>query len=768
MENDAPDTNVSPRAATRISGSLLFPSTIFVSAFLLFQVQPLISKAILPWFGGSPAVWTTCMLFFQLVLLLGYAYAHVVTHRVSPRTALLWHLGLLAVALFFLPIVPGDRWKPDPAASPALQILLLLAATVGVPYFLLSTTGPLVQAWYHRWSGGASPYRLYALSNIGSLGALLSYPFVVEPAMGTVVQGWSWSAGFLVFAGLCAASAVVSQGKPREDAVVKPQQDSAGATSVEPNASGSFSRWRILLWFGLPTLASVMLLASTSHISQDIAVFPFLWILPLSLYLLSFIICFDHSRWYRPVLMSTLLVVLVAGIAAVAHDTQVNDWLDRFKQWAPLPQWFESRLVVPDVLDNLWTEVFLYAGAMFALCMLCHGEVVRWKPPARHLTSFYLAIAAGGAAGGVLTALIFPRVFDNYWELPFGWMVGLLLALAVIALEAYRQRWLWLRLPIGVWGVLLAIGMCGIVPGLWLETSEQRVDARRNFFGVLRVYEYDKGDPDAHRYSLYNGRILHGLQMQSGDRRLEPTTYFTEDSGVGVAITALQGTGPLRVGTIGLGAGTTAAYGEENDHYTFYEINPAVVELNRRWFTFLSDMEKRGGKVDVRLGDARLTMEREPPQHYHVLAIDAFTGDAIPAHLLTLEAFKVYLRHLRPDGVIAVHISNRHLDLNPVVAAAADAYQLKMLHVESEEHDPTADAASEWLLLTRDQDFCDLVAGLDAGTPVDVSRAEKIAWTDDYSSLWGILHKKPWQRLFDVVTGRREEDDPREEMEPAE
>ncbi len=762
MANNESDgvTGSSRLPTLSLVGMLPFASTIFISAFLLFQVQPLISRAILPWFGGSPAVWTTCMLFFQLVLLAGYGYAHVVTHRLAPRTALLWHLGLLAVAFFFLPIVPADRWKPDPAASPASQILVLLAATVGVPYFLLSTTGPLVQAWFHRWSRGASPYRLYALSNIGSLGALLTYPFLVEPAMGTVAQGWTWSAGFVLFAICCAVTALLAR-KPivaaSEAESEADRSDDSDVSSAEESDRGGPTLLRVAAWFLLPTLASVMLLAVTAHISQDIAVFPFLWILPLSLYLLSFIICFDQPRWYRPVITSALLGLFVAGIAAVVNEESVNEWLSAFYRRNDLPRWVKERVIIPSALSNLWLEVGLYAGGLFSLCMLCHGEVVRWKPNAKHLTGFYLAIAAGGAAGGTLTALVFPRVFTGYLEIPLGWIAGVVLAVVTVAVETARRRRLWPGVPFGIVCLLLAGSLVGVVPGLWPEGNANQVDARRNFFGVLRVFEMGRDDPDVHRYSLYNGRILHGIQMLDGDRRFEPTTYFTEPSGVGVTITLLPIPRPLRVGTIGLGAGTIAAYGQRGDHYTFYEINPAVIELNRKWFTFLSDMEQRGGNVDVRLGDARLTMEREESQQYHVIAIDAFTGDAIPAHLLTLEAFTVYLRHLHEDGIIAVHISNRHLDLNPVVAAAAQEHGLRMLHVEAEESDPVADAASEWLLLTRNAEFCDLVTGIEAGFEIDVEDVQKTAWTDDYSSLWEILYTTPWQAIREAWQGDADE-----------
>ncbi len=748
-----------------VSGGILFAFTIFVSAFLLFQVQPLISKAILPWFGGSPAVWTTCMLFFQLVLLLGYSYAHFAVHRMRPSVALAMHLFLLAAALLFLPIVPGDRWKPDPAGSPVWQILQLLGATVGVPYFLLSTTGPLVQAWYHRWSGGASPYRLYALSNIGSLGALLTYPFLVEPAMGTVVQGWVWSGGFLIFAMLCATVAWLA-GKAthddvqhvsdstsvdsRSDETAQEAATTSSSSARDPGQLSAVATWgRGLLWFALPALASVMLLASTSHISQDIAVFPFLWILPLSLYLLSFIICFDHSRWYRPVWMSVLLMAFIGAIAAITHEASVNSWLAAKKAAWNLPLRLESLMHVPDVMNNLWIEVGLYAGGLFFLCMVCHGEVVRWKPPARGLTAFYLAIAAGGAAGGILTAVVFPHLFDNYWEIPLGWDAGAMLAVAVVALEASRRKTLAWRIPLAVIALGLTAALWWVVPGVWPGASEDQVDGRRNFFGVLRVFEHGKGNPKTHRYTLYNGRILHGLQLLAPERRTQPTTYFTKDSGVGVAISAFQlQKATMRVGTIGLGAGTTAAYGRRGDHYVFYEINPAVIELNRKWFTFLSDMEHRGGQVDVRLGDARLTMEREPPQRYDVLAIDAFTGDAIPAHLLTREAFEVYFRHMRKGGVIAVHISNRHLDLNPVVAAIAAHYNLSLLRVEGEEKDEIADADSEWLLLTKNNDLAEWIVATGDGELVDVDQAEKTLWTDDYSSLWQILYEKPWEALW--------------------
>ena len=736
-------------------GGWIFAATIFVSAFLLFQVQPLISKAILPWFGGSPAVWTTCMLFFQLLLLAGYGYAHLITRHASPRFALWVHLGLLGVALFFLPIIPTDKWKPDPAGTPVAQILLLLSVSVGVPYFLLSTTGPLVQAWYHRWSGGSSPYRLYALSNIGSLGALLTYPFLFEPALGTSAQGWTWSGAFCVFVLACATTAWVTR---RPVSVSEQDEDSEDLTEDSDTESQTrVGLFTSVMWLLLPALASVMLLSVTSHISQDIAVFPFLWILPLSLYLLSFIICFDRPNWYRPVLKSLALFVFVAGIAVMAKEGAVNDWLINFKDQRDLPQWLTEWLVIPSVLDYLWLEVGFYAGALFCLCMICHGEVVRRKPHASRLTGFYLMIAAGGALGGLLSAVVFPRVFTSHMETPAGWVLAVFLAVLIVGFEAVRQGSWWIRWPQRFVAVGLLAALWILVPGIWPKESNSVIDARRNFFGVLRVVEWYPDDPD-HHYSLYNGRILHGVQLLESDRRYEPTTYFSGNSGVGVAITMLPIQGEMRVGTIGLGAGTIAAYGRNKDHYTFYEINPAVVELNKKWFTFISDLEARGGTVDIELGDARLTLERQKDQDFHVLAIDAFTGDAIPSHLLTKEAFDVYMRHVRQDGVIAVHISNRHLDLVPVVVAAAEEYKMRLIHVDSEDEGGAADAGSEWLLMTRNADFCDVVSVISAGIELVVADEKKMLWTDDYSSLWGILRELPFRGLRDFFSGQDDEE----------
>lgn len=738
------------------AGSLLFALTILLSAFLLFQVQPIIGKAILPWFGGSPAVWTTCMLFFQLLLLAGYAYAHFSIGRVSAPRSFILHSVLLVGAVLLLPIIPSDAWKPAPGAPPVAHILLLLAASVGLPYFLLSTTGPLVQAWYYRWSGGSTPYHLYALSNVGSLGALLTYPVLVEPAWGTVRQGQIWSVGFAGFALCCIAAgwlyrrravagpSYVEHTEPAETGATSASDGRASDQPAAPFASDAGRAPKAahyLLWIALPALASVMLLAVTAHISQDIAVFPFLWILPLALYLTSFIVAFSHPVLYRPVLNAILLLATLGAMALIQHASEWNEWIEGLSNAGWLAEGVASRILLPKFMSHLWLEVAVYAAALFYLCLLCHGEVVHTKPDARHLTAFYLMIAAGGAFGGFLVAVVFPRIFHTNVELMGGWVLAVAAVFGCLGwrvIRGTRRR--------GVFSASLLSVVVGpmVVWGLWGHWNEKWhnphvVDARRNFFGVLQVFEMSTGPEEYRRRELLNGRILHGVQLLAEGSKDKPTTYFSEDSGIGVSATLMRGESPLRVGTIGLGAGTIACYGQEGDYFTFYEINPEVITVSETWFSFLSDMRDRGGKVDVALGDARLTLENQKRQAFDILAIDAFTGDAIPAHLLTREAFGVYLKHVKKEGVIAVHISNRHLDLKPVVAAAADHYGMRLLQVYAYDDGEVGSAASDWLLLTFNDDFCEAAIQLYEAEEADLSIQRQVVWTDDFSSIWQIM-----------------------------
>ncbi|HEX9011527.1 MAG TPA: fused MFS/spermidine synthase [Holophagaceae bacterium] len=672
----------SPEASLRLPAL-----TIFLSAFLLFEVQPLVGKLVLPWFGGSAGVWTICLLFFQLLLLGGYLYAHTLVRHLSHRRQVLVHGTLLLLAAASLPLRLHPGFRPTGSEQPLGHLLGLLAATVGLPYFLLSTTGPLVQAWVARQ--GQVPYRLFALSNLASMLALLSYPVAVEPFLPLRVQAWTWSLGFLAFAALVFVLA-------RRNARTMVQEH----LDVPPPAPAA---GRQLSWILLAALPSVLLMAVTSHLSTNVAPIPFLWVVPLALYLLSFILCFDSDRWYRRGLFLSLLPLCLAGMAL---------------------------LLLPDFRRGAvrW-QVLAFNAGLFVACMTAHGELARLKPHPRHLTGFYLRLSLGGALGGLFVAVAAPHLFRSYLELPLALAAFALLALvSVIRDRRGMKPWPW-RTAVFGFGLLTG-GLLG--HAIVTDFAEQReaVDRGRNFYGALRVFD----DP-AHTWrSLAHGTILHGGQFLDPARARLPLTYYSPDSGVGLALASLPQR-PRRLGVVGLGAGSLAVYGRPGDLVRFYEINPLVETFARRDFTFLRDCP---GRVEVVLGDARLSLDREPPEAYDLLAIDAFSSDAIPVHLLTREAFALYLRHLAPGGYLAVHISNRYLDLKPVVQAAALRYGLATRLVDTDGDDADGIYGSTWIVLARSEAAfaaSPFAESEDAG-PL---QARPLVWRDDFSNLFRIL-----------------------------
>ena len=776
--------------------------TIFLSAFLLFQVQPLMGKHLLPWFGGAPAVWTTCMLFYQVLLLGGYAYAHWTVSRLDPRVQRRVHVGFLfasaalAVLLLFVwksPILPPPAWKPDGAASPTAQILGLLGAGVGLPYFFLATTSPVLQAWFRRLRPGTSPYRLYALSNLGSLLALLSYPFVVEPALTLKAQALVWGMGYAVFTVLCAWCLHLTP-------VLEPTPPVCGARDERPaavelaDAGASGSRHPYWLWVSLAACPSMLLLAITNQMCEDVAAIPFLWILPLALYLVSLIICFDRAKWYARAIFGPLLALAVGGACVVLYR---------------------------GVEIGIVTQVAVYCLALFASCMVCHGELVRLKPDSRHLTAFYVMVSTGGALGGVSVGLIAPQLFRGFWEVHAGLWLTCLLAVLLWVYDPrswLREGRLWPALLVLVGADALAIhllagglpnvvgGGLRAVPLLWLagpvalailaalgaavpwlrnrflargraalagaclggslallgavlvsdatRAVKGAVEVSRNFYGVLTVEDRHPGNPGIERYALRHGRVDHGYQFRAEEKRRLPISYYTEDSGIGLAlrhhprIVRTGGRGqPLRIGIVGLGVGTTAAYARAGDYVRFYEINPEVVRLSlgpRSHFSYLRDCP---ATVDVVLGDARVSLERElergAPQAFDVLAVDAFSSDAIPAHLLTREAIELYLRHLRGrESILAVHISNHYLDLSGQLWALADSLGLASALIETEKGgDEEGKSSSTWMLLTRDPHLLRVSGIAQAATPRNPAAPRARVWTDDYSNLFQALKK---------------------------
>ena len=636
-----------------------------LSAFLLFQVQPLISKFILPWFGGGPGVWTTCLVFFQVVLFAGYAYAHGLMKLPRRWQGIVHGLLVLAAALW-LPIAPDTAWKPTGLEDPSWRILLLLLANVGLPYFVLSSTSPLVQVWYSRAVPGASPWRLYALSNMGSLVALLSYPFFFEPRWDVEQQAWMWS---VAFGGFIALSFWATW---RDRSVVVGNSETAATAEVSsPRA------WQRVLWLLLPAVATAMLLATTNHVCQDVAVVPFLWVVPLSLYLLTFIICFEHERWYQPFAWALLATVFL--FVASGHEGVFNRWMTGFLM-----------------------QLLVCFGAMFFACMVCHGELARSKPNAAHLTEFYLLMSAGGALGGLLVSLAAPRCFDTYVEWPIELLLCFAIAGAVVLRGAWSLRTRWLA------GGTAAVVVAMLGAGLyfmhdWGFTLEERALWVRNFYGAISVEKAYDEENACDYVRLHHGGIVHGLQELSPEARTEPLSYYGRTSGIGLALMNLGTRPDVKVGVVGMGAATVAAYGGKGNVFRFYELNPAIEPIARQYFTYLSDMEERGGKAEVVMGDARLSLEREPPQHFDVLLLDAFSGDSVPVHLLTVEAFQIYAKHMREDGIIAVHVSNRYLELAPVVEKLAAAIHMKTTRIVTEAE--SDDEFTDYVLVTNNAAF---------------------------------------------------------------
>ncbi len=785
--------------------------TIFTGAFLLFQVQPLIGKYILPWFGGGPGVWTTCMLFFQVVLLGGYAYAHFASRWLKPRPQVVVHLVLVVAALALLPITPDGSWKPSGGQNPTLQILELLTASLGLPYFILASTGPLMQQWFSLTHTGASPYRLYALSNAGSLLALVSYPFYFETHFTRRTQAALWGWGLAVYAVGCAlcglkfwnaARAECPRGQRTEDGgrrsasglrpptsdLRPPTSDLRPPTSdlrpptatpdphpstLKPQPLSQPSTRDRFLWLLLPACASVLLLATTNKLCQDVAVIPFLWVLPLALYLLSFIICFDSPRWYA---RCPFTLALIAAIVAMC--------------WT----------LFKGTSASLYQQLAVYNCGLFVCCMVCHGELYRLRPDPQYLTGFYLMIAGGGALGGAFVAVIAPMIFTDYYELHWGLLLCASTLMFVCAQDQKPisvNQWRWLAcalslvafagldwslarlaahykivgkgsivgLRIGLWAsffllagswiarkqfrafrhwrfaacVWLTLGSVALGAVLWREARRLgggTVYTARNFYGVLKVFEYRKNQPAEHHFLLQHGRITHGLQFVDAAEAVRPTTYYGAESGIGLAVRALPAA-DRRIGLVGLGTGTMSAYGQAGDYLRIYEINPQVKQLAMSRFTYLAHCP---AKIDIAPGDARLSMEREPSQHFDLLVLDAFSSDAIPVHLLTKEAFALYERHLNTNGIIAVHVSNHYLDLEPVVVNLARHFKYRLASISFDEtEDEWWLYSSTWILLTRSQEIINAPAIRAASSKVNTNSVKVPLWTDDFASLFQIL-----------------------------
>ncbi len=672
---------------------LVYAVTIFLSAFLLFQVQPLIAKFILPWFGGSAAVWSAALLFFQLVLLAGYFYAYIVIRYLKPKQQFWVHAGLLAVGLATLPIIPSPAFKATGGGDPTARILLLLAVTVGLPYTLLSATSPLLQAWYVRARHGAVPYRLFALSNFGSMLALLSYPTLVEPRMALHRQAVVWSWGFAVFAVVCVAAAWRS--KNGVDVARVESGDAAAPTLADK-----------FLWIGLAACASILLLAVTSHLTQNVAPIPLLWVVPLSLYLLSFILCFESDRLYPRWLFLPLLAVALG----------VFTWGITL---------YENNVPIKRLIPAL-------CGALFVCCMVCHGELSRRRPHPRYLTQFYLMVSVGGALGGLFVAFVSPRLFRDYLELPVA-MVGC----AALVTWVLWPRVLWMRAGL----VLATVGFAGYLGYTAIKKDRRYVRSVRNFYGVMHVRDdaADEFGVPAERV-LVHGTIDHGTQLTEDTKGRVTTSYFGYTSGINRAVRGLrQERGALRLGILGLGAGVTATLANAGDTLHYYEINSLVPDVASHQFGFLKGCP---AQVEILMGDARLVLEQIPGENLDFLAMDAFSSDAVPMHLLTREAFRLYSRHLKPDGVLAVHISNRYLDLKPVVAQGMSDMGWHGRVIEDDGVDQPYYTGTTWAILAANEKFFDTTFFQGDGSSIIKPLLPKPGfqgWTDDFSNIITII-----------------------------
>ncbi len=766
-----PVQNFEQRSAFPVRRGVIavYALTSFLSAFLLFEIQLIISKHILPWFGGSAAVWTTSMLVFQVLLLAGYTYSHLISLRLPSRLQVRLHVALLVASLLVV-IVASFVWPsaitPSPTltnlteSNPALKVALIILCAAGFPFFVLSTTAPLLQRWFARTVAGAGAYRLYSVSNLGSLLGLLAFPFLLEPALHLRTQGILWSALFLVFVASCAYCAWTSR-QDRIDAV-------DCLPPVLPADSPALSVR--LLWFLLAACASALLLATTNLLCQEIISLPLLWVLPLGLYLLSFILCFDHPRWYQRAVFHPLfaLGIFLLGIAMK----------------------FALRT----------TEIITLPLLLFIACMICHGELVRLKPGISGLTSFYLSISAGGALGGVFVAIIAPQLFKFFTEFQISLAAIVLLLLCCLFLDA--GSWLFnasFWIPAGVvGGVLVAAYSAGhwiaplsgllesirfyplalligafVLLGAFVQSKSPGRNGRvfrpvqilvmalaavsmvllyqsaqpestlfrsdRNFYGALRIYELAQGGK-----ALFHGQTLHGAQLNPPNDHL-PMAYYGPQSGIGVFLRnnpKRNTSGGLRVGVVGLGAGTLASFGGPSDYFRYYEINPAVIELSASAPPVFSYVRDSAAHIDIEEGDARLLLQHElsqgQAQNFDLLVLDAFSGDAVPVHLLTREAFDIYWQHLNPDhGVIAIHLSSRHINLLPVLEGLTSHYKACSLINFTEGSYPFLE--SLWVFLARRPENLQ-IEGLFPNPPPIPNVAPPRLWTDDYSDIFRLLY----------------------------
>ena len=691
-----------PRSPTRRPRlGVGFAIAIFLSSSLLFLLEPLAGKRVLPLLGGSAAVWAACLVFFQSALLFGYFVAHWLVSRTPTRAQIVVFAGLLALSIGQLALSVNPHLTAN-AAHPILSVFWLLTALIGIPFITLSSASPLFQAWYARaaqaspGAEGAHPYRLFAVSNIGSLLALLSYPFFIEPRLSLRDQAVALASGFTL---LVLAFAAIVRSVWRAPAAVSISPTDRVSLDDVPDDTLS----RRILWVLLAMCGSFLLSAVTNHLTQNVAAIPLLWIIPLVLYLLSFVVAFTDERW-RPRVVVAALAAL--GIAAVAYYQWKGDY------YVPLVR-----------------VIATYSGALFLISLFCHSELYARRPQAVRLTTFYLCVAAGGALGALMVGVLAPTVLTGTYEVIIGLCVAAVLGLVVTWSSGWIPRALWVGGAVVV-VALLVTKVRGVGGGNIVRV--------RNFYGTLRVSQGKDAYFRATVRTLFNGIIQHGQQVFRVDLKTTPTTYYGRASGVGLALDHCCADRPRRIGVIGLGTGTIAAYGRPGDVVRFYDINPKTEPIARHYFTYLRDSPAR---TEIVLGDARVSLSGEPPQQFDVLAIDAFTGDAIPVHLLTTEALQLYRRHLKPNGIVAFHVSNHFLDLAPVVEQLAEHAGMKTAFVSAGGDRARDLDSSDWVLVTTDEDFLMTAQVRRAIQPIIVPPRLR-RWTDDYNSLIPILRKR--------------------------
>jgi spermidine synthase len=715
----------------------LFTLAIFVGSFLLLLIQPMVAKMLLPAFGGSPGAWNTSLVFFQAVLLLGYAYAHFGPKLLGARVHAGIHLGLIVAALFLLPFsVPPDFNPAKSQLSPSVVLLGFLAASVGLPYFLVSAGAPLVQRWFAKTADPSAkdPYFLYAASNAGSLAALISYPLVVESTWPLALQALGWKVGFGVLGALLLLSAYSALGTMR---------DSAAQAIEHSPAPSAGQRWR---WIALAAVPSSLLMGVTSYLTTNLASVPLLWIVPLSIYLSTFILAFSSRRKATSAGLGRWVALLLAPM---------------------------SLILAMEATEPFLFLAILHLAAFTLAALFCHTEMAETRPPADHLTEFYLLMSLGGMLGGSFNALVAPVIFNGVWEYPIALVAVLLLryrpgeqrldkfdAIAPIAIAALSLGLGWVAtnagLPPGPARTGLAYGLPAIIAFLLIDkpvryalsmgaflavatmlglaAGGRVIYSERSFFGVHRIIDESGGE----FRQLVHGTTIHGRQALAKDQQYLPLTYYHPTGPAGQFLTALnRRPEPQNVGLVGLGVGSLAAYAREGDRYTYFEIDPVVIRIanDPKLFTFLSNCK---GSLRMVEGDARLSLKDEKPGAFDALLLDAFSSDAIPLHLLTKEALELYLSKVKGDGIVGFHISNRFLELAPVLATVADDLRLHGRYyndtVIGEQEQKEGKEPSQWFFVSRSERALEQLDRNVFWAPISDLRRQRL-WTDDRSNM---------------------------------